>query len=171
MKTEIAVAFVLGSVSLTVSALAQTTSVTPAPVPTAPPAVAAAPVPSQTIYAPRLPTPVELTNAAAAQGIAIERIEQTNSVVTIIYKYADGQTKTVAYQLLPSAGPTAAPAVVATISAPPPAVVYYEPAPRVIYYEPAYYPYSYSGAWYPPVSLRLGFGFGLHGGGGHRGRW
>ena len=114
------------------------------------------------IFASRLPTPAELTDGAAKQGLGIDRIEQTATQVTILYRYADGQTKTVGYQILPSAQPTAmAPVVVPATPVPGPSVIYYEPSPRVIYYDRGYAPY-----YYPPVSLRLGFGFGYHGGGG-----
>ena len=128
--------------------------------------VAPAATPNQTIYAPRLPSVNELTNIAAAQGLAVERVEQTSSQIMVVYKATNGQTNTVVYLLLPGATNVSAP--VATPTTPPPVVVY-EQAPRTIYYDsygPGYYPY-YPGYWYPPVSIGLGFGFrsgGYHGG-------
>jgi hypothetical protein len=130
-------------------------------------APAAALAPNQTVYGQRLPSVNELANIAAAQGLAVERIEQTASQITVVYKYANGQTNIVAYLLLP--GASAAPAQVAVPTSPAPTVVYYEPAPRVVYYD-AYAPSydAYPSYWYPPVSIGLGFGFrsgGFHGGG------
>jgi hypothetical protein len=55
-----------------------------APAPATAPAPAAAP--NQVIYSPRLPSAAELTNAAAAQGVSVERIEQTTSQITVTYK-------------------------------------------------------------------------------------
>lgn len=137
------------------------------PAPVAAPA-AAAPAPTQIVYTPKLPTAQELTDAAAAQGMTVERISQTSLQVIAFYRNANGQPVTVAYQALPPTGvaqtpaPTQpAPAVVVT--APPPTVVY-ETAPRVVYYEtPAYY---YPRYYYPPVSLSFGFGYrgGYYGG-------
>ena len=166
MKTKLVTILVISAAFLAGSALAQTATIaTSAP---AAPAVApaAALVPNQTVYGQRLPSPAELTNIAAAQGLAVERIEQTASQVTVVYRYATGQTNTVAYLLLPNAA--AASSAVATTTTPAPAVVYYEAAPRTVYYDsyPGYY--AYPGYWYPPVSIGLGFGFrggGFHGGG------
>lgn len=131
---------------------------------------------SQIVYTPRLPTPTEVTNAAAAQGLTVERIVQTATQVVAFYRNAAGQTITVAYQSLPpsAAATTPAPAVAATSPAPvvvnvapPPAV--YETAPRVIYYDyPDYY--YYPRGYYPPVSFGFGFGYRSFYGGhfGHR---
>ncbi|HVU22849.1 MAG TPA: hypothetical protein VHE13_01915 [Opitutus sp.] len=134
---------------------------------------ATAPAPNQTIYVPRLPSAQELANAAAAQpGVSIDRIEKTDSQVTVVYKFTNGQTNVVAYEMLPAAN--AAPAVSsaprAVVTTPPPTIVY-RSAPRVVYYsDPYYYPYSYyPGYYWPPVSLSLGFGYGWHGGGHYRG--
>jgi hypothetical protein len=173
MKTKLVFCLVLSTVSLAGSARAQTVQVTtPAPVvPLAAPAAAV--VPNQYVYAARLPGVNELTNIAAAQGLAIERIVQTPTQIVAVYKYPNGQTTTVAYLPLPGAGATYAPTV--TPPTPAPTVVYYDPAPRAVYYDgygPDYY-YSNRGYWYPPVALSLGFGFrgggGYHGGF-HRGR-
>jgi hypothetical protein len=133
-----------------------------------------APAPSQIIYSPRLPSPTELTSVAAAQGMTVEQITQNANQVTAIYRSANGQTSTVAYQLLPTAAPAPTQTVVAptqTVVVPAPTTVIYE-EPRTVYYE------SYGPAWpryyYPPVSLSLGFGYyrGWGGGGFHHGhRW
>jgi hypothetical protein len=138
----------------------------PAPATSAAATSAAAPAANQVIYTPRLPTAAELSNAAAAQGVAVERIEQTSSQITVSYRYSNGQTNVVSYQALP-AGSASAPAPQQTVvQSAPPAVVYAPPPPRVIYYdEPVYYPYpGYYRPYYPPVSLSFGFGY-RHGGG------
>jgi hypothetical protein len=128
----------------------------------------AAPTPNQVIYAPRLPSPNELTSAASAQGLTVEQINQTSNQVTVIYRNGSGQTNTVAYQLLPTAG--AAPTTVVAPTAPP--TVIYRTVPTTVYYD-TYDPY-WPRYYYPPVSLSLGFGFyhgwgGFHGG--YRGGW
>jgi hypothetical protein len=177
MKTKLTSAVVLGTALFASGALAQNVVTPTTPAPSVIPAQTqpmAAPAPSQTIFSSRLPTPLELTNAAASQGLGIDRIEQTSSQVIVVYKYADGQTKAVAYQLLPGASGTAVTAAAPTVevvAAPAPAAIYYEAAPRVIYYDPVYYPYAYGRGWYPPVSLNLGLGFGFRGGGYRRGHW
>jgi hypothetical protein len=121
---------------------------------------------TQIVYTPQLPTAAELTNAAAAQNLTVERIVQTSNQVIAFYRTANGQPMNVAYQSLPPTGTpaagSAAPAVVVTSPAPtvvsaPPRTVIYEPAPRVVYYDyPSYY---YPRVWYPPVSLSFGFGY------------
>jgi len=149
--------------------------------------VVSTPQANQIVYAPRLPSTTELTNVAAAQGLSIDKIVQTASQMTVVYRSANGQTNTVAYMLLPVAGSTtanevpAAPvaayngAVVGTttqtvIAAPSPApqVVYATPAPAY-YYDPFYYPAYYSYPWYSPVSVSIGWGFGYYGGHYHGG--
>jgi hypothetical protein len=185
MKTRFAIAIVVASLVCALGAHGQSTnspvvssaSATPYVAPTVTPSTAL--TPNQVVYAPRLPSVMDLTSAAAAQGLTIEKIEQTSTQIMAVYRYANGQINTVAYLLLPTAGAAAIP--VATIpvpapSTPPPAVVY-ATAPRVVYYDedygygPAYYP-NY---WYPPVAFRVGLGFnynyGYHGGfgGGYRG--
>jgi hypothetical protein len=127
--------------------------------------VSAAPQASQVVYSPRLPSAAELTNVAAAQGLTIDRIVQTSSQMTVMYRSANGQTNTVAYLLLPAAGATMS--TVATTT-PAPTVVYaaqpaYVAAP-VYYYDPFYYPSYYAGPWYGPVSIGVGLGFGFRGG-------
>jgi hypothetical protein len=132
---------------------------TPAPV--LAPIYNQSPAPNQIVYTPRLPSVAELSNAAAAQGLTVERIEQSATQIVATYKYSNGQTNIVSYQTLPPAsGATAT----TTTSA---STVVYETSPRVVYYDsydPFYYPY-----WYSPVSVRLGFGFGYRGGHGYHG--
>lgn len=118
------------------------------------------PVPNSVIYIPRLPSPVELSNAAAAQGLAIEKMEQTSDHITVVYRYANGQTNTIAYQLLPTPGVTTAPTPATLVSAATPTVVY--PQPTYYYYDPYYYPWAWP--WFAPVSIGIGFS---HGYGGH----
>jgi len=141
------------------------------------PAVAPAlalPTPNQIVYVPRLPTAQEITNAAAAQNIAIDQIQQTSTQVIAVYRYGAGQTNVVSYQVLPTA---TAGVPVTTTQAPtvvyqqqPTTTVVYQSAPRVVYYsDPVYYPNYY---WWPgpvSVSLGLGYGWGGHWGGGYRG--
>jgi len=134
------------------------------------PSQAVAPMPNQVIYSPRLPSPAELTSAAAAQGVSVEQVTQTASQVTVIYRNNAGQLNTVAYQLLPTNG---APATTVVAPSPAPTVVY-QSAPSVVYYE-SYGPY-WPRYYYPPVSLSLGFGYyrgwGRGGGwGGHYHHW
>ena len=181
MKTRLITAIVCSSVVFAIGAHAQTTDVaaaSPAPsvsanvAPTATPSTAL--TPNQIVYAPRLPSATDLTTAAAAQGLTVDKIEQTSNQITAVYRYANGQTNVVAYLVLPPAGATAR--VVATPATPPPTVVY-DTAPQTVYYDdygPAYYPY-YPYYWYPPVSVRLGLGFGYRyggfRGGFHGGHW
>jgi len=172
MKTRLTTVLVLTAGLLALGARAQTP--TPAPEPATEPAA----VPSRIIYAPRLPSPAELTSVATAQGLSIERIDQTAAQIIATYKAANGQLTTVSYQLLPNAatpavGPAATTTTVVATTTPAPTVVYAQPAP-------AYYPYVYADPYYPwgfygPVAVSLGFGFygghGYHGGfyhGGHR---
>lgn len=146
------------------AAIAQPTPMAPAPAAAAAPA----PAPNQVIYLPRLPSAAELTNTAAAQGLAIEQISETGAQVVVVYKYGNGQTNTVAYQLLPtSTAPVATTTTTVVTPAPAPTVVY-QTAPSVVYYE-TYRPYYYPRYYAPPVSLHLGFGYShFHGGGRHR---
>lgn len=175
MHTKLLAGIALLAASSVVGLRGQTTnsSTTANASPTVPPAnpvVATAPAavaPNQIIYTPRLPSVADLTNAAAAQGLAIDRIEQNSAQITVVYRYANGQINTVAYQLLPATGGTAT--TVQTPSTPPPVVV--EAPPRVIYYEgyaPGYYYYGPGYGWYPPVSVHLGFGYRFGGRPHHR---
>lgn len=168
MKTKIVSAFLIAAAVFAGGALAQTATMTSMPAPATPAPVVAAsatPSPNQFVYSPRLPTPAELSSAAAAQGLTVLKIEQSGSQIIAVYQYANGQTNTVSYQLLPGESAYApAPTTVVQPGAAP--TVIYTDSPRVVYYDgPGYYPYY----WYPPVSIGLGFGF--HGGWGFRGRW
>jgi hypothetical protein len=172
MKTNSIITTVVFTTTLfATGAVAQTTAQTagspvgPTPPPTAIVSLASPmPAPNSIIYIPRLPTPAELSNAAAAQGLAIAKMEQTSDHITVVYQYANGQTNTIAYQLLSAAGMAMAP------GAPAPAytttVVY--PDSGYYYYDPFYYPWGWP--WFAPVSLRLGFGYNYgRFGGGHFG--
>jgi hypothetical protein len=168
MKARISIAIVVASLVCALGAHGQSTnstvvsssgSVAPTGMPSA------AVTPNQIVYAQRLPSVTDLTNAAAAQNITIDRIDQTSSQITVAYRYANGQINTVAYLLLPPAGAAAASstAPVLTPSTPAPAVAY-NATPRVVYYDdyndywPGYYPYY----WYPPIAFRVGLGFNYH---------
>ena len=183
MKTKLFPLFVLAAGFIAVGARAQVaTPSSPAPAID----TQAVPQANQVVYAPRLPSATELTNVAAAQGLSIDKIVQTVSQMTVVYRSANGQTNTVAYVLLPAAGnsspsntvavaaPSSPAPQVAYSPAPSSQVVYYAatPAPApVYYYDPFYYPSAYYGApWYGPVSIGVGFGFGYRGGyGGYHG--
>jgi hypothetical protein len=125
------------------------------------------PAPNQIIYLPQLPTAASLVNVAAAQGLSVEQISQTNTQIMVVYKYGNGQTNAICYQLLSTAG------AVPTVASPAPVVVpaqttviYGTPAPAY-YYDPFYYPWP----WFGPVAVGLDFGFrgGYYHGGGFRG--
>lgn len=117
-------------------------------------------------------------NVAAAQGLSVERIDQTDSRINVTYRASDGTPSVVMYQLLPTAAsavttPTTT-TVVTTVA--PTRVVYTRPDPFFYYDEPYYSPWGYR--YYSPVSVNLGFGFGYgyrgghyRGGFHHRGRW
>ena len=160
MKTKLASALlVLAAGSLALGASAQTPA--PSPAPAVEPA--AAPAPSRIIYAPRLPSATELTSVAAAQGISVERIDQTATQIVVTYKAANGQLITVSYQLLANVATPSTPApVVTTVVTPAPTrtVVYAEPYPYM--YDPFYNPWGY----YAPVAVSFGLGYywGGHGG-------
>jgi hypothetical protein len=174
MKTKLFPTFVIAAGLLALGAQAQVADTT------------AAPQPTQVVYSPRLPSAAELSNVAAAQGLTIDKIIQTATQMTLVYRTANGQTNTVAYMLLPAAGnaPASAPATVSTTTVaapttPAPQVVYtpapaapqvvYYSAPAPVYYSPYYYPTYYASPWYTPVSVSLGFGFGYYGGNYYRG--
>ena len=174
MKTiPIFTTVVLTTTLLTAGLIAQSAS--PAVTEPAEPAPAIAPIqtpaPNQIIYIPQLPSAGALANAAAAQGVAVAQINQTSSQITVVYKYSNGQTNTICYQLLSAA--VAAPAIAGPTTAAVPAqttVIYGTPAPAY-YYDPYYYPWP----WFAPVAVSLGFGFhgGYYGGyyGGYHGGW
>ncbi len=126
--------------------------------------------PDRTIFAPRLPSPAELTDIAAAQGQSIERIEQTASQVTITTKAPDGRTTTVLYQLLSTAANapaarTATTAPRATVTR----VVVQDDEPEVVYVPRSRYYSYYDPVWdyWPPLALGIGLGWSFHGGYGH----
>jgi hypothetical protein len=138
MKTNLFfAAVVLSTAFLATGAVAQTSDQTTPPAATAT-TVSPTPAPNVIIYIPQLPNPTELANAAAAQGLAIEKIVQTSAQIIVVYKYANGQTNTVAYQLLPAAG--------------------------AAYYDDPYYS-MWPWPWFAPVSFRVGIGYTYHGGG------
>ena len=168
MKTRFAITIICASLVFALGAHGQSYNSAVVSSPVSPPpsvaptvAPATAITPNQVVYAQRLPSVTELTNAAAAQGLAIDRIEQTSTQIMVVYRYGNGQINAVAYLLLPTAGAAASP--VPTPSTPAPAVAY-EPASRVVYYDdsygywPGYYPYY----WYPPIAFRVGLGFNYH---------
>jgi len=186
-------AFVLAASSVglfALSARAQTSTPPVSPAPPVPAAFVAASTPaspasgatiaarSQIVYASRLPSANELVDAATAQGLTIDRIDQTSAQVVAVYRYGNGQTNTVAYQLVPPAGTSLGRAVAVVPATQPPTIVY-QSAPQVIYYD-SYRPAYYYRPWNPPISFQFGVGYGFgrsHGHGGyyrgghcHRGR-
>ncbi len=118
--------------------------------------------PNQVVYAPRLPTPQELSEVAKAHGFTVDRIDQSANQITVAYKLPDGQRSVVGYVLLSSA---TAPGGTTAVVAPAPTVVY-QTSPRVVYYDPWAYDSYDPWYYYPPVGLSFGFGFG-HFRGGH----
>ena len=151
---------VLTAVLFAAGAFAQNSE--PAGPPAAASPAAPLPAPDQVIYIPRLPSPAEVTSAAVAQGLKIEKIAETAGQITVVYQRSDGQISTVAYQLLPAAGtPSTATAATATVVAAQPAVVYASPAPAY-YYDPYFYdPWP----WFGGVFFDVGVGHGFHHGG------
>lgn len=167
MKTNPCLAIVaLVAVAVVGNISAQTPS-EPPPSPVAQPEAnhgAVSPPLNQIVYGSQLPTAQDLSNAASAQGLTIDRIEQTATQVTVVYKTQNGLTSTVSYQLVPRA--TSATSTLVLPTTPAPAIIYSEP-PRVVYrYDPyyAYDPFYYS-PWYsyPRISLGFGFGYGFRG--------
>jgi hypothetical protein len=162
MKTNVMLAAaVFATAFFATGAAAQTTAPTVSQIPPPTAVVSPAspmPTPNSIIYIPRLPTPAELSNAAAVQGLSIEKMEQTGDHITVLYRYADGQFNTVAYQLLPTpgAGGPAPATPAAVVPAATTTVVY--PAPSYYYYDPFYYPWPWP--WFGPVSFRVGVGYG-----------
>lgn len=124
---------------------------TPAPSSAAPLSLQA---PDQIVYTAVMPSVADLNTSAAAQGLAVLQISPSAVQTTVVYRYPDGKTRVVAYQL-PPPGNTSSSTTVVTA---PPAVVYDLPPPVVnYYYDPLYPRYVY-----PPVSLHVGFGAGRH---------
>ncbi len=188
MKTiPLFTAVVLATTLFAAGATAQTANPTPpAATHAAPKAPAAepaatiqpmqAPAPNQIIYIPQLPSPGALVAAATAQGVTVELINQTSTQITVVYRFSNGQTNTICYQLLSAAAtaqaPAQMPAGATTVAVPPSTTVIYAPPGPAYYYDPFYYPWP----WYAPVSVSLGFGFHgrdgyFHGGGGHFHGW
>jgi len=84
----------------------------------------------------------------------VDRIDQSATQVTAIYRQANGQTVTITYLPLPDSETGAGAA------APGSTVVYGSPAPAY-YYPYGYYPYAYyPWGWYPPIAVGFRFGFG-----------
>jgi hypothetical protein len=173
-KTQFIATAALAAMGLGTAAFAQSSVQAQTPARQAAP-VAVAPAPNEVIYLPQLPSAGDLAaSASGSQGVTIQRIDQTSSDITVVYRFSNGQTNTVAYRLIAQADSSAvpAPAGYSAVPAPTtaaPAVVYaaaapYYPAPY--YYDYAPYGFFWPG-WYPPISIGLGFGFrgGFHGGG------
>jgi uncharacterized membrane protein YgcG len=132
--------------------------------------VAPVSAPNEIIYLPQLPTVTDLVNAARAQGLSVARIDQTSNSVTVVTTAANGQTATVLYLPISSAG--SAPGAVPQPSTPAPAVSMANT--MAVYDTPAYnpygyydYPYDYYPWWGWPVGV--GFGWGYYGGRGYGG--
>jgi hypothetical protein len=176
MKTKLITVFLVAGSGLLPAAVAQSSRSVSSTVPDAPtvanapvapsaPRVSAIPTttgPNQVVYTAQLPEVQELTDAAAAKGTTILRVEQTPSEILTTYRFSNGQESVVAYRLLPAAGSASTSRVVI----PPPPPVVYVPSPRVIYYDSfrSYDPWF----WHSPISFRIGLGF--HGGHHHH-RW
>jgi len=134
------------------------------------------PTPTQFVYLAQIPSPAELKSRAASQGIAVERIDETQGQTIVVYKYANGTTTTVAYASMPAGDEAAvASAPVPVPATPAPTVAAVAPATTVVYaaspgyYDPYYAGYPYAGypwGWYAPVAIGFGWGWwgGWHGG-------
>lgn len=121
------------------------------------------PAPNRIIYGQRLPTPDELRNIGAAQGLTLDRIEQTDSQIVAVYRTASGQTTVTSYQILSASGGVAPGQTATTVvvpSAPPSTTVIYDTPREVVYYDPYYY-----WPWYSPIRVGVGLGFSYRGGG------
>jgi hypothetical protein len=169
MKIKALSLFLTAAGLLATVASAQVTTPSPAPVVTSNSTSSA----NRVIYSPRLPSANELSNVAAAQGLTIDRIDQSDSQITATYRSSNGQVSVVSYQLLPNGSDASSTTVV---TSPAPTVVYsaaprvvYRTAPSYYYYdEPYFYPWGSYG-YYSPVSVSLGFGYYGHGYYGGRG--
>jgi hypothetical protein len=148
----------LAAVLLVPAAVAQSSAalVSPAPL-----------TPNQFVYLPQLPTVAELNHAAAAQGIAIDRIDQANGQLVAEFRLPDGRTNVVAYALIAAGDPSAVPMPASPPPAPGTTVVYQPtPAPSTVYvYDSGYDAYA---PWLFPLGLAVGLGFG-HGWGWYHG--
>lgn len=58
------------------------------------------------VYLSELPNPAELTQNAAANGLSVQRLDQTADAVVITYKYPDGVVGTMGYKLLSAVRPS-----------------------------------------------------------------
>jgi hypothetical protein len=67
---------------------------------TAPAAPTTLPEVDHWVYLSELPDPAELTQNAAANGLTVQRLDQTADAVVITYKYPDGVVGTMGYKLL-----------------------------------------------------------------------
>ena len=168
-KTHFILTAALAAATFGTGVYAQTAAGTPTP----PPQAAPTPAPNEVIYLPKLPTATELVNAASSsRGVAIQKIDQTSTQITVVYRFDSGQVNTVSYQLIggidSSAAPVASANGVPTPSTAAPTVVY------TAYPAPQYYPYSYGPypgyywpGWVAPFAIGLDFGFR----GGYHHRW
>jgi hypothetical protein len=174
-KTQFIAAAALTAMGLGAVASAQSSVQAPAPAAQA----TVAPAPNEVIYLPQLPAAGALASSAnGSQGVTIDKIDQTSTGITVVYRFANGQTNTVAYRLIGQADSNAAPAAAPAYGVPAPttaapAVVYapgYAAAPAPYYYDYAYAPYGYYWpGWFVPLGIGIGLGWGFHGGGFHGG--
>jgi hypothetical protein len=143
-------------VALAAASLVTVTSAATAPAASqsvaAPPAVSPAspmPPPNRTIYAPTLPSVDELSDVAKAQGLTIEKIEQTADQVAVEYRHPDGRLSTVAYRRLSSAdtAPPVAGVVPAAPAVAPHTTIIYQSPPD--YWGPDWGPGSGDFFWDP----------------------
>lgn len=143
------------------TAMALADNATSAPVNAQPP-TSDSRAPDQTVYVAQLPSVTTLTNSAAAQKQSVKQIVQSDREISVTYQLADGNLKTISYQLLPTADGSSAGVALSTApnspSSAPSTVVVYPPLPAYVYtYDP-----FYSDWWYPAVGVRLGVNFGYH---------
>jgi hypothetical protein len=107
------------------------------------------------VYLSELPETADLMASAAANGLTVTRLDRTSDRVVVTYSYPNGQTATLGYALLSSAGNAdrVAPRRTVTTVTRAPEVVYVERpyATRVVYNDP------YDNFWLP---LTLGVGLG-----------
>lgn len=135
------------------------------------------------VYLGELPESADLMKSAAANGLTITRLDRTSDRVVVTYSYPNGQTATVGYALLASAG--SADRVAPNQASPEKrSVAVVSSEPEIIYYEPRYGTrYYYSDPvdnFWLPLTLGVGLGWatsshgyygGFHGGyhGGYHG--
>lgn len=105
----------------------------------------------QIVYSPRLPSAQEIAARAAAQGLALQRIEQISTEVTALYRTPTGESIRVCYLPLPAARSSSS--TIATTT--PPLVLRAKRAPRVVYYDP--YPYNGGAHCFPFFSAGFGY--------------